>query len=125
LLAAALTSGSAYFAMPRSRAIVWVKSRSNVAESISWNPLRIRFTRLVSVRNIFSRGPAAFNATIETARAGEIGPCLAVVGSEVKALAEQAAKATGEIGQQISQQLSSDSHRLKLEVGKFRNSVRA
>ena len=53
MLAAALTSGSAYFAMPRSRAIVWVKSRSNVAESISWNPLRIRFTRLVSVRNIF------------------------------------------------------------------------
>jgi methyl-accepting chemotaxis protein len=62
----------------------------------------------------------ALNATIEAARAGEAGKGFAVVASEVKSLANQTAKATEEIGQQVSaiQNATRDSVEAIQSIGK-------
>ncbi len=52
----------------------------------------------------------ALNATIESARAGEAGKGFAVVANEVKDLASQTAKATGEIAQQIGDVQTATKH---------------
>jgi methyl-accepting chemotaxis protein len=61
----------------------------------------------------------ALNATIEAARAGESGRGFAVVAGEVKALAAQTAKASGEIANQISgmQMATADSVMAIKEIG--------
>jgi methyl-accepting chemotaxis protein len=61
----------------------------------------------------------ALNATIEAARAGEAGKGFAVVAQEVKALASQTAKATGEIGAQVGgiQSATQDSVTSIKEIG--------
>jgi methyl-accepting chemotaxis protein/aerotaxis receptor len=64
----------------------------------------------------------ALNATIEAARAGEAGRGFSVVASEVKALAEQTGKATGEIGQQISG-IQSATRESVAAINEIRNSI--
>lgn len=64
----------------------------------------------------------ALNATIEAARAGESGKGFAVVASEVKALASQTARATEEIGENISA-IQDSTKQAVTSIGSIRTSM--
>ena len=60
----------------------------------------------------------ALNATIEAARAGDAGKGFAVVASEVKDLAQETAKATGDISQRV-QAIQSDAEAAVEAIGQI------
>ena len=85
------------------RAVTGVEATSKDVESVAATAARINDV-VKFIEDIASKtNLLALNATIEAARAGEAGRGFAVVASEVKTLAMQAAKATEDIGKQITE----------------------
>lgn len=105
-----------------------VSASQNAQQTIS--KLSDAATKVGAVTNLISEiagqtNLLALNATIEAARAGDAGRGFAVVASEVKSLAEQTAKATSEIAQQITemQTATQDSVASITTIGKVIESI--
>ncbi|NJM35625.1 MAG: PAS domain S-box protein [Rhodomicrobium sp.] len=85
-----------------SRAVEESKVTNQVISGLSTSANRISDV-VKLINNVAAQtNLLALNATIEAARAGEAGKGFTVVAQEVKALASQTAKATGEISDQIA-----------------------
>jgi len=83
-------------------AVAEVEQTNSVVEGLAVAAQRIGDV-ISMIQNIAAQtNLLALNATIEAARAGEAGKGFAVVASEVKQLANQTAKATEEIANQVS-----------------------
>lgn len=80
-----------------------VEDMNSAADKIG-NAIQM-ITKITSQTNLL-----ALNATIEAARAGEAGRGFSIVASEVKALAQQTAKATEEISKQVKGVQEATSH---------------
>ncbi|HEY8532567.1 MAG TPA: methyl-accepting chemotaxis protein [Micromonospora sp.] len=85
------------------------QTANEIAESVSKAvaKLSVSSSEIGNVTNLITAiaeqtNLLALNATIEAARAGETGKGFAVVASEVKDLAQETARATGEISRQIA-----------------------
>lgn len=85
-----------------SRAVGEAKATAGTVESLATAGEKIGTVVELINRIAAQTNLLALNATIEAARAGEAGKGFAVVATEVKTLASQTAKATGDIAEQIS-----------------------
>jgi methyl-accepting chemotaxis protein len=90
-----------------SNSVMQISERAAAAKPVV-SELAIAANRIGDIIGVINEIAAqtnllALNATIEAARAGEAGRGFSVVANEVKALANQTARSTGEVSQQIQE----------------------